>query len=78
MWHTVHSFAKPASAATVCPGDGEMGCGYVDILVGEDDFGRAKALLSYSWGYLVAEVSACLVPPCDPCAPEGRGMCHGI
>ena len=24
IWHTVHSYAKPASAATVCPRDGEM------------------------------------------------------
>ena len=65
IWHTVHSFAKPASAATVCPRDGKMGCGYVDILVSEDDFGIAKALLSYSWGYLVAEVSAALSAWCE-------------
>ena len=65
IWHTVHSFAKPASAATVCPRDGAMGCGYVDILVGEDDVGKAKALLSYSWGYLVVEVSAALSAWCE-------------
>jgi hypothetical protein len=56
----VHSYTKPASADTICPRDGQTGCAYVDTLVGEDDIGRADALLSYSWGYLVAEVSAAL------------------
>ena len=60
IWHTVHSFAKPASANTVCPRDGEMGCGYVDTLDGDVNVGKSKALLSYSWGYLVTEVSAAL------------------
>jgi len=60
IWHMVHSYAKPASADTICPRDGQTGCAYVDTLVGEDDIGRADALLSYSWGYLVAEVSAAL------------------
>jgi serine/threonine protein kinase len=60
IWHTVHSYAKPASADTVCPRDGEMGCGYVDTLASPDDVGQSDALLSYSWGYLVAEVSAAL------------------
>ncbi len=56
----MHTYANPASADTVCPRDGEMGCAYVDTLSSEDDVGRARALLSYSWGYLVAEVSAAL------------------
>ena len=60
IWHTVHAFAKPASESTVCPRDGEMGCAYVDTLVEEDDVGHADGLLSYSWGYQVAEVSAAL------------------
>ena len=60
IWHTVHAFAKPASESTVCPRDGEMGCAYVDTLAEEDHVGLADALLSYSWGYLVAEVSAAL------------------
>ena len=42
-----------------------MGCAYVDTLSSEDDVGRARALLSYSWGYLVAEVSAALSAWCD-------------
>ena len=60
IWHTVHAHAKAASAAKLCPRDGKMGCAYVDTLTDLDDVGRADALLSYSWGYLIAEVSAAL------------------
>ena len=60
----MHSYAKPASADIVCPRDGEMGSAYVDTLVGVDNVGMAKALLSYSWGYLVAEVAAALSTWC--------------
>ena len=60
IWHTVHAFAKPASERTVCPRDGSVGCAYVDTLSHEDHVGHANGLLSYSWGYLVAEVSAAL------------------
>ena len=65
IWHAVHSHAKPVGAATACPWDGKQGCAYVDLLVDDDDVGRADALLSYSWGYLVAEVSAALSAWCD-------------
>ena len=60
VWHTVPSYVKPASAGTVCPRDGQMGCGHVDTLVGEDGIGRADALPSNNWGYLAAEVLAAL------------------
>ena len=60
IWHMVHAYAKPASENTACPRDGRMGSAYVDTLVDEADVGRATALLSYSWGYKVAEVSAAL------------------
>ena len=60
IWHMVHAYAKPCSAAVVCPRDGDMGCAYVDTLAAADDVGPADALLSYAWGYLVAEVSAAL------------------
>ena len=56
----VHAYAKPCSAAVVCPRDGDMGCAYVDTLTAADDVGPADGLLSCSWGYLVAEVSAAL------------------
>ena len=65
IWHTVQSFAKPASAGTACPRDGEMGCAYVDTLSSADDVGRANGLLSYSWGYLVAEVASALAAWAD-------------
>ena len=60
IWHTVYSHVKPASADAVCPQDGKMGCGYVDTLTGTDNVGQADALLSYSWGYLLSQVSAAL------------------
>ena len=60
IWHMVHAYAKPCSAAVVCPRDGDIGSAYVDTLTATDDVGRADALLSYAWGYLVAEVSAAL------------------
>ena len=60
IWHTVHAFAKTHSEHWVCPRDGGVGCAYVDTLSGVDDVGPATALLSYSWGYRVAEVSAAL------------------
>ena len=60
IWHMVHAYVKPASASTVCPRDGTMGCAYVDTLTHEDDVGPATALLSYSWGYRVTEVAAAL------------------
>ena len=60
IWHMVHAYAKPCSAKTICPRDGDMGCAYVDTLTAADDVGPADALLSYAWGYLVAEVSAAL------------------
>ena len=60
IWHMVHAYAKPASAGTVCPRDGTMGCAYVDTLTHEDDVGPATALLSYSWGYRVTEVADAL------------------
>ena len=44
----------------MCPRDGKIGCAYVDTLTNLDDVGRADALLSYSWGYLITEVSAAL------------------
>jgi hypothetical protein len=71
IWHMVHAYAKPVSEHTVCPRDGELGCAYVDTLSGKDDVGRADALLSYSWGYLMTEVSAALSAwaertDCDP------------
>ena len=56
----MHSHAKLALAGTVCPGDGEVGCGHVDTLAGAVDVGCADALLSCSWGCLVAEVAAAL------------------
>ena len=60
IWHTVHAYAKPISASVICPRDHKMGSAYVDTLVHSQDVGRATALLSYSWGYEVAEVSAAL------------------
>jgi serine/threonine protein kinase len=60
IWHAVHAYAKAASRDTICPRDGGMSCAYVDTLTAHDDVGPANALLSYSWGYLVAEVSAAL------------------
>ena len=60
IWNMVHAYAKPRSAAMKCPRDGETGCAYVDTLKREIDVGRADALLSYSWDYVVAEVSAAL------------------
>ena len=60
IWHMVHAYAKPCSAKIVCPRDGDMGCAYVDTLTALDDVGPADALLSYAWGYMVAEVSAAL------------------
>jgi len=61
IWHTVKVYAAPISADTICPRDGvTQGCAYVDTLAHEDDVAIATALLSYSWSYLVAEVSAAL------------------
>ena len=60
IWHMVHAYAKPRSAAVACPRDGDVGSAYVDTLTAADDVGPADALLSYAWGYLVAEVSAAL------------------
>ena len=60
IWNMVHAYAKPCSAETQCPRDGETGCAYVDTLAHADDVGKADALLSYSWGYVVVEVSAAL------------------
>ena len=60
IWHMVESFIKPASAGTICPHDGEMGCAYVDTLSRKDNAGKATALLSYAWGYKFAEVLAAL------------------
>ena len=71
MWHAVHAYAKPISATATCPRDGNVGSAYVDTLVSRDDVGRATALLSYSWGYEIAEVSSALSSwasrcKCDP------------
>jgi len=60
IWNMVHAFAKPISAESTCPRDGKTGCAYVDTLEDENEVGKADALLSYSWGYVVAEVSAAL------------------
>ena len=60
IWNMVHGYAKPASATTVCPRDGQVGCAYVDTLSNPDDVRRATALLSYSWGYKVKAVSETL------------------
>ena len=71
IWHAVHAYAMPVSKHTICPREGSMGCAYVDTLSHENDVGRADALLSYSWSYLVTEVSAALSAwterrGCDP------------
>ena len=60
IWHVVHAYAVPVSKDTMCPRDDKEGCAYVDTLHHEDDVGRATALLSYSWGYRVTEVSGAL------------------
>lgn len=44
--HMVLAVAKPASAETVCPRDGKLGCAYVDTLSGRSNVGKATALLS--------------------------------
>jgi serine/threonine protein kinase len=46
IFHMVSAVAKPASAQTVCPRDGELGCAYVDTLSDRNNVGKATALLS--------------------------------
>lgn len=57
---------RPASVDVVCPRDGEKGASYVDS-IGEDPehVGIATYMLSYSWGYLVRDVTDTLTHFCS-------------
>eukprot|EP00035_Acanthoeca_spectabilis_P014132 m.268599 g.268599 ORF g.268599 m.268599 type:complete len:2132 (-) comp16059_c0_seq3:59-6454(-) len=50
IYQMVELYTKPIGQDITCPRDFELGCAYVDTLVGRDNVGRATALLSYSWG----------------------------
>jgi hypothetical protein len=53
IYHMVEAFGKPTGINHICPRDGLVGASYVDTLIGKENVGVAKALLSYSWGYQV-------------------------
>ena len=54
----------------------DRACGaYVDTLAGADNIGRAPALLAYSWGYRVAEVSAALLAWAERAGRDPKPIC---
>ena len=54
----------------------DRACGaYVDTLAGADNIGRAPALLAYSWGYRVAEVSAALLAWAERAGRDAKPIC---
>lgn len=50
--------------AIICPRDGKLGTAYVDCLRGRDRAALASAMLSYTWGYRVSDISATLLQYC--------------
>eukprot|EP00040_Diaphanoeca_grandis_P029880 m.175857 g.175857 ORF g.175857 m.175857 type:complete len:1282 (+) comp31832_c1_seq5:147-3992(+) len=61
IYHMVKAYGEPQGLQHTCPRDGGPGAAYVDTLRGEDNVGRACALLSYSWAYKVQDVVDALV-----------------
>ncbi|CAB9506002.1 Kinesin light chain [Seminavis robusta] len=62
---------RKKGAGVVCPLDGHMGAAYVHCLEGEDHFGEATHMLSYSWDYSIGDIvdtlsDFCLKNQLDP------------
>ena len=49
----------------ICPRDGKQGTAFVDYLNGEDNVGRATAMLSYGWANTVSEIADVTSAYCD-------------
>lgn len=56
---------RPKGEAIRCPRDGRLGAAYVDCVEGHDSAGAAQFMLSYTWGYAVADIAATLTAFCD-------------
>jgi tetratricopeptide (TPR) repeat protein len=52
-------------ARNSCPRDGRIGSAFVDAILGEDNMGRATHMLSYTWGYTVADIVDALNSYCQ-------------
>ena len=55
---------RATGAHTVCPRDGHPGAAYVDAIEASQ-VGRARFMLSYTWGYCCTEIVSAVVAYCD-------------
>jgi len=56
---------RPLCAKVLCPRDNRMGSAYVDAFEAPDDVGISEFMLSYTWGYTVADIGNTLAHYCQ-------------